>query len=118
MRLTSRLLLAVLILFSENSLAEVCQKLEFAELDSFAKDELLQVRCEYRRQGRVYLLNLSDIQTSVRCSDEQMRIDRILSKKLGLTPEGALFNIDTPEGKAQDLSMQIENMCKKMDHSE
>jgi hypothetical protein len=73
--------------------AAPCAKLEFAELDSMPKEQLLQMRCEYVVRG--YKLGSNS------CSEETIRMDRIIVRKYDLKGDGSEF----PHLRA------IDNMC-------
>jgi len=91
-----RLFIILLLVAAFPTAAQVCPALEFAELDAMKADELLTMRCQYRddRQkvhesglgtqslrGNTYVWNIT-----VRCSDEMARMDRIIVRKLNITP--------------------------------
>lgn len=74
---------------------EPCAKLEFAELDSMPKEELLQMRCDYERQ---FLAGY------MRCSDEVSRMDRVIARKYQLKNKG---DPDLP------YYVEINGLCRK-----
>lgn len=69
--------------------AQVCQRLEFAEMEAMDREDLLALRCEYRRDmltapaaGRY------GTAAANRCAQELSRMDRILGRKYGLETKG------------------------------
>jgi len=80
----------ILFLFCTNAVAEICPKLEFAELDSMPREELLEVHC---RHGDAALrLAASNSQQNMRlatkCAEEADRTERILARKYGVKSTG------------------------------
>jgi hypothetical protein len=94
--------------------SEICQKLEFAELDSLPKEELLRLRCDYYKEELQAINNQYESvfsgksggrgyeSVSVRCGEEQTRMERILIKKYNLKPK---------DNNPYDLMIQISQMC-------
>lgn len=71
--------------------AEPCAKLEFAELDSLPKEELLRMRCQYLDQMLDPGLNIGTrwgLAVANRCATETGRMDRILARKYALKNTG------------------------------
>jgi hypothetical protein len=121
--------ITALITISENSSAEICNKIEFAELESFSKDELLSMRCKY------YDLMLATINKayislktgtgeheiyqniSMKCADEQRRMDRILINKHKIPSKDVdLHNISQKESENIDAAIKIlDRMAPKED---
>jgi hypothetical protein len=87
MRLGALLLLAAV---ASSAGAQTCRKLEFAEIDSLSKDQLLTMRCQYADALNDRRVGVND---AVRCASELPRFDRVIARKNAL-PEPATARIN------------------------
>ncbi len=108
-----RLAVIVLMLISSSVPAAICPTLEFAEIASFSKEELLRIRCEYHTKGMDFMDTMTmDNSTSRRlnenearlelvmqCSADVRRMDRVLARSYKLTEQGL------------DLFVKINSLC-------
>lgn len=72
--------------------AEPCAKLEFAELDSLPKDDLLRMRCEYNQQmldPQLLKAGSYGLGVANRCAAETGRMDRLIARKYQLKNKGS-----------------------------
>lgn len=93
--------------------ALACEKLEFAELDSMKREQLLRMRCEYRdemfrwvdiagaqaRSGRSVTAAQVDLNRGNRCAQELDRLDRILGRKYAI------------QGDDKAVAIRVNDMC-------
>jgi hypothetical protein len=86
-----------------------CRPLEFVELDSLARDDLLAMRCQYYDDWRSLMPGLSDanlrnaqavLRSMNRCSEELTRIDRILARKYSIP------------GDTQAVTVEVNRRCR------
>jgi hypothetical protein len=105
--------IVICLLYPMQAFSEICQKLEFAELESLSKEELLRLRCDYYdNELQAIDLEYKSVisgkngvyweSASTRCDEELTRMDRVLTKKLNLKPR---------DNNPYDLMLQIANMC-------
>ena len=74
--------------------AEGCQKLEFAELDSLPKAELLAMRCEYATTSDLLLGTGKAGRDKIsQCEDQIERMDRILIRKYKITGDHPVWQV-------------------------
>lgn len=88
--------------------AQTCTRLEFAELDSLPKEELLQMRCRYdARMIDPKLLGAGQYGAAEaqKCAEEAVRMDRIIARKYQLKNKGA--------DPAIPYYLEINAMCRK-----
>src|SRR4029077_11088108 len=87
-----------LALLSTLANAAVCPKLEYVELDSLSREELLEMHCQYRADmmhlatggPSAVNFNLAD-----RCAEEMSRTERIVARKYAIKSTGAQRIKDT-----------------------
>jgi hypothetical protein len=103
--------ITLLIINTTNISAEVCQKLEFSELESISKEELLRMRCSYLHNATQFISAAPEVlqsgsgtshQNSIEsdryenesnnCMAEIIRLDRIIVKRYNLKPTGLYHN--------------------------
>lgn len=92
--------------------AAECRAIEFAELESLRADQLLAMRCEYRRQmhesinaahaaaSRSVPAANAGLAQANRCAQELTRLDRILGRRLALP------------GSDDAISVHINGLCR------
>lgn len=80
----------VLLLAAASAQGQICQRLEFAELESLSKEELLKIRCDYQKTAfdPAMLQNRAGLAVANRCASETERMDRILARKYQLKATG------------------------------
>jgi hypothetical protein len=85
-----RYLTLCLVVLSAAAHADVCYKLEYAELDSLPREELLQIHCQYRDDMQKFAASGSTANMNLanKCAEELNRSERILARKYGLKSTG------------------------------
>ncbi len=74
----------MLALVTATAQADPCAKLEFAELESMPKEDLLKMRCEYTQKmldPELYKAGNWGLNVANRCATESSRMDRIIGRK-------------------------------------
>lgn len=97
--------LAVLALWASSAAAaDLCTRLDYAEMEAMGRTALLAERCEYHRAmleatraaGSMYGLSKAE-----GCANELTRMDRVLAKKYSLKATG------------DDLIVSVNALCRK-----
>ena len=98
----------MLALVTATAQADPCAKLEFAELDSMPKEELLRLRCEYNQQmldPNLLQAGKWGLNVANRCADESARMDRIIARKYQLKNKG---------DDSVPYYVEINGLCRKI----
>jgi hypothetical protein len=90
-----RVVVIVGLMVLSSTAGATCTKLEFAELDSMSKDELVKMRCKYEKESDAphhpeagLAVHTRELDALIYCNEQIQRMNRILLRKYFPGEEG------------------------------